>query len=181
MRGSRQINFFIVQEDWPAISAFFKQQGVVFIKVPILSEENIYSDDIGSKTKEESYQVYLTRKEYHSNVFTAQLKSEKAAYIDIVRSYAIEFNRGGFYPYSKNILHRARLYSINKYYNNEGHLIEKESHFLQWVDTLYKLFKKEFLKKSVIDKDFWLSENAIRWVEENKGKVDVSGLQVVAE
>jgi hypothetical protein len=177
MSHSKQTNFFIVHEDWPLISNFLKNKGVVFIKNPVINKLDLLSDDISSKNEDESFQVYLTKKEYAEKVV---LKQQKVGYdVNILESYVIEFSRGGFYPYSDKILYRARFYTVTKY-EGASDKIEKDKEFINWIENIYTSFKATFLKKTDLDKDFSFSENAIKWMIENGAKVDPTGLKAIS-
>ncbi len=158
------------------ISAFFKEAGANFIKVPVLKIDHLFIDHVNDDPK--AFQIYLTNEGHGKKVI---LNPQKAGYyVDIGKSNAIEFSRGGFYPYSDKILHRARLYTVFDYYDDNGNLIEKDLDFKEWVNIIYKLFKKAFLKKTNVNKDFLFSENAIKWMLENEARVDTAGLKAYA-
>jgi hypothetical protein len=173
MSDSKQINFFIVPDDWAMIGEFFKKAGVHVIKVPLLKADHLVKSHLNQDL--EASQVYLTNEDYKRKIVLTPQKT--GYYVDVVRSSAIEFSRGGFYPYSDKILHRGRLYSVFKYYNDDGILTVKDSDFKEWADVIYKSFKKNFLKKTKIDNDFLFSENAIKWMLENKARVDAAGVK----
>lgn len=177
MSNSKQTNFFIVPKDWPEIRAFFEKNNVIFFKGPILDENNFLPSNPELINSEGTYQVYLTKKEYQRKILLKQQKEDFD--IDIVRSYVIEFNRGGFYPYSNKVLNRARFYTVTRYLE-DGHNKNKDQGFIEWVEAIYREFKKSFLRKTNFDKDFPFSENAIKWIIENKAKVDVTGLKAIS-
>jgi hypothetical protein len=108
---SKQLNFFILPEDWVEINLFLYEAGASILSVPITSIDDLFNnmrrDDI------ESHQVYLTNQQPGKGIV---LKPDRSGYyIDIVRSNVVQFTRGGFYPNSNKTLHRARFYTVLGY------------------------------------------------------------------
>jgi hypothetical protein len=166
-----------VSEDWEAINDFFLKKDLLLIKTPIIRKEDLFRTR-ANINDEDLYQIYLTKKEFSEYIF---LKKENDGYgIDILRSYAIEFDRGGFYPYSNKILHRSRFYSVTKFYDENDILVNKHVDFVKWAEELYKTFKRQFLVKSDIDKTFPLSEATVKWAHENNAIMDISGLKIIS-
>jgi hypothetical protein len=175
MSSSKQLNFFIVNEDWASIGSLFSGMDVLFIKVPFKDMSKILSTDIGTKG-EESYIVYLTKEKFFDRI---EFRNDTDGYnVDVIRSYAIEFNRGGFYPYSNKILHRARFYAITSFKDENNISIKKDSEFVEWVNTIFKSFKKHFLTESPLDKDFPFSLRTIEWATRMGAKMDAAGLTI---
>jgi hypothetical protein len=169
------MNFFIVPEDWPRIDDFLKEVGASVIDSPVINKDQLFP---GERNEARSSQVYLTNDRCGEKIVLNA--HDQGYYVDIVKSNVIEFSRGGFYPYSDKILHRARLYTVSTYYDGNGQLVDKETAFLEWAARLYKLFKKEFLAKTAIDKTYLFSENAVKWILQSKAILDTAGLTAYA-
>ena len=105
---------------------------ICFIKVPLKDSSNFFTKTIADKKEGESYKVYLTKEEYKDKIFFEHGEDKKTLEVDILKSYAIEFDRAGFFPYSSQILHRARFYTGNKYFNKSGKEVEKDAEFIKW-------------------------------------------------
>lgn len=178
---SKQLNFFIMPEDWKQISEVLEKQNVYFIKVPLKDSSKIFTKTIADKKEGESYRVYLTNEEYKNKIFFEHGDDKKTLEVDILKSYAIEFDRAGFFPYSSQILHRARFYTVTKYFDKSGKELEKDADFIKWVTIIYKVIKKEFLKKIEGQDYITFSENTIKWIQSKNGKVDTAGLKITAE
>lgn len=149
--SSKQINFFIVPEDWPTINKFLKEAGASLIKVPILKIDHIFNESINDDT--EAHQIYLTNEVRRNEIV---LNPHKAGYyVDVVKSNTIEFNRGGFYPNSNKILHRARFYTVFKYYDDNGDFILKDESFVKWQMISIGYLKRSFLEKVILTKIFF--------------------------
>ena len=99
-------------------------------------------------------------------------------YIDIVHSSCIEFDIGGFYPYSDKVLHRSRFYYVSAYYDKET-LVKKNDRFIHWAEGLIKDFKSEFLLKSGTPDKLLLSESCVHWIEEFHPELTTDGSKFI--
>jgi len=98
----------------------------------------------------------------------------KKYYIDIIKSYCIEFSIGGFYPYSKSEFHRSRLYYVLSYFDS-GHIVHKSKEFIQAADGFFNDFRKEFLIKEPKYTNDFVSKRLIDWIHKNKPKKTIDG------
>lgn len=171
---SKQLNFFITPDDHNDINEFLKQNDVfIIVDEYILTSKNPVRrlpdpDD-------HIFQVYLLSK---NNIEDLKVLSTKnnIRYFDNLTNPLLEFSLGGFYPYDRNLLQRARFYYIKGFYQN-GAFIDKSSCFIEWSDSIIKDFKKKFLKKYSKGDGFWYSESSIRWIEEHDAVLINGGQQ----
>jgi hypothetical protein len=162
---SKQLNFFITEEDCVLINDFIKKnQGIIY------SNDTLILESINSET----YQLFLTHRNFIEDiVINSTPKGVK--YFDIGRSYLLEFSSGGFYKNDFNSLHRGRLYYIKSYYE-DSFLIEKADEFNKWCNNIFTFMKKNILNKYSLDKGYLYSASAIRWIEINSAKQTQDGL-----
>jgi hypothetical protein len=172
MRQSRQFNFFIHPDDWNDILSFNKSQDVIMI------ESDTGVNGLPKLAgKDFKFQIFLTKQEFMDK---GLIKFKTGYnYVDVLRSYVIEFGTGGFYANADKILNRARLYCNMSYWEDDT-LIEKGKEFSNWTNQYFNQFKKIFLKENEFDKEFKMSINTITWARINKAKVTDSGLQLVS-
>ena len=176
---SKQINFLIAPTDMIAIDEFLKKNNCLTFKRDTKELHNELNYDI-VLNNEKIFQVYLCKEEYKELLSFEHIESKDYYYIDILKSYVIEFGIGGIYPYSDKILHRSRLYYIYAYYE-DNKIVEKKPEYVAWADDLLKDFKKRFLKKAPELSDDFISENCINWIKENNAKPMPGGQKFVIE
>ncbi|MBC7904821.1 MAG: hypothetical protein H7Y27_15450 [Gemmatimonadaceae bacterium] len=174
MSKSTQLNFFIVPDDLPEINDFLKSKGILFVKLPILPGGKVFADDIMIRTPEENPKTYLAGKKFEKKLRLWQNDEKSPLDVDVVRSYVIEFNRGGFSP--EGILQRGKFFALYTFDDN-GKILRKESEFKIWVEAVYSSFKKEFLRRAAEHKDLYFSPNALKWMKANGAKTDKSGMK----
>ncbi|TPD73745.1 hypothetical protein [Flavobacterium microcysteis] len=171
---SKQLNFFITPKDWEAISVFLSEN-----QIKVLVDESLNGDyeNDGKLPNEddEIYQVFLTRKEFLSDIKINTTDTNKIRYYSITLSPLLEFSMGGFYPYNKNILQRARFYFKSGYYNEQDIYVNKADEFTNWAQEVMKQFKKKFLISYPKQKDFLYSHSAIDWIEAQNAKYTNGG------
>lgn len=171
---SKQLNFYITPNDREAISVFLEEN-----QCCVMADAYIKAGDNSCRkleqVKEDIFQVYLTKEDYLKNVTT--LSTENGIeYYDNMISPILQFNIGGFYPYDKSLLQRARFYYVSEYYMNEK-TIRKSAQFIDWADSLMKDFKQKFLIKNKEEKTFLYSQSAIEWIENNNAELVNGGQQ----
>lgn len=161
---SKQVNFFIVPEDYKLIDEFLSNHECsIYIDSYIDKELNPINRL--PKIEEEIFQVFLTKNKF--NIRLVAKSNKKSSYFDIIKSDLIEFNLGGVFPYDKTILQKGRLYFISEFFEDEK-LRAKNFDFVDWGNDILKDFKKKFLKKYPNHGSFYYSENAIKWIEDNQ-------------
>ncbi|MBD1435206.1 hypothetical protein H8B06_20475 [Sphingobacterium sp. DN00404] len=171
---SKQLNFFITPEDHEEINEFMFQKDIYAVTDKyIQNDENPIKKIPDMKAK--IFQIYFLRKEDFDSLKTLSTKNN-IFYFDNLTSPLLEFSLGGFYPYDKNLLQRARFYYIKGFYEN-GTFVDKADDFLEWSDSIIKDFKKRFLKRYSKGDGFWYSESSIRWIEEHKAVLINGGQQ----
>ena len=162
--SSKQINFYIVPDDYKLIDQFLKDH-LCNVMVNNYIDKGLNPLNILPKIDEEIYQVYLCNDRFDDKIKVT--RNDKVKYFDVFESYLIEFSLGGFFPYDRTLLQRARLYFVTSYYKEDS-LVYKNPDFLKWCDDFFKEFKKKFLKKFNNEKSVYYSENAIKWITEKE-------------
>ena len=177
---SKQINFFTAPEDIIEISEFLKAKGCYIFKNNLESINQLEEYNIVSNT-DEIFQVCLTNKEFVNKIEFEFVESKNYYYIDILKSYVVQFNIGGFYPYSQKELHSGRLYYIFEYYGDNDDVIQKDKNFISWADLFIKEFKASYLHKDVsISKNF-VSDKFIEWKKVHNAIESVDGTKVIVQ
>jgi hypothetical protein len=176
--SSKQINFFLSPEDLQEVSDFITQKKCLIFKrkneIPAIPGNY---DIINNQ--ESIFQVYLCEEKYQDKIHYEQT-NPKEYFVDIVKSYCIEFSIGGFYPYSNKELHLSRFYYVFEYYEM-GKLVKKEEEFINWADGILKSFKKQFLKKAPMYSNDFLSEKFIDWMISNNAKKTTDGARFIIQ
>lgn len=173
---SKQINFFITPGDKHKIDSFLKANNCLTIRTNVKAPK--IDSDI-SFEKENIFQFFLSKEEFIKGIFFKQVENRDYYYLDVVRSLVIEFDVGGFYPYSNKELHRGRIYCVTSFYK-EGVIINKDVQFIKWMNRVFKLFQEEFLVRKSEYMGYYFSDNAIKWVKENNARISEGGLKLVA-
>ena len=164
--NSKQLNFFIVPNDYPKINEFIiKQEAIVLANQDI--SDNVKIIFRNKLPDNQIFQIYLSTKNYTDDIIISTTSKGKK-YFNIQESCILEFSLGGFYPYDTNVLQRARFYYVNSFYDKNGNMIKKRNDFTLWCDNFIQEFKKQFLIKYDREKEFLYSEFAIKWIEENE-------------
>lgn len=174
--NTKQLNFFITNEDLLAISLFLKKANCSIVRnnVSNINEAFVSANDILNRN---SFQLFILDEHCKNEVYFKYLESKAYYYIDIEKSAVIEFDFGGLF--SKE-LHRSRFYYVCKYYNN-GEQVSKDSDFIKWGDSLLRNFKKQFLKKKNDKYAVLLSGAAAIWCAEEEAEVGGGALKISAK
>ena len=97
--NSKQINFYITPQDIIQVNNLLDEKSSVIFKGN--------TKELGSNLNynlvlnpENIFQVYICNEEFKKKLFFEQMKLGEY-YIDVMKSYVIEFGIGGFYPYSE--------------------------------------------------------------------------------
>ena len=166
--NSKQLNFFITTQDWGEIENFLMNRNCLIVQNNIRNVQDAFERK--SILNDKGFQIYLSRLEHKEDVILKHLKSKDYYYVDILKSYTVEFSFGGVYSNRKE-LRRSRFYYVTKYYDADGNVIEKDSDFIKWADSVFKDFKKTFLQRSGLDTEFLFSDSAIKWYKNNHAEL----------
>jgi hypothetical protein len=178
--NSKQLNFYITDQDKIAINDFFKEKKCVLLKDNIADLHSMFLESM--LQQKGILKAYLSTEEYVNKVEYSYLESKEYHYFNIVKSLAIELDFGGFYPYSNKELHRGRLYYILKYYSeSSGELVKKEDGFIAWADDIFKSFKKKFLKQSPAYSGMFFSEQCLDWINKSGAKLAGGGMKFIVD
>jgi len=177
---SSQINFFITADDLPQIDAFLKEKKCIYIRNNVSKVEVSFATSIVNLRDKDVLEVYLTTEEFSNEIQFEYLDGKDYYYIDINKSYVIQFSFGGLYPYSDKELHRGRFYCVHQFFDNQSALQRKHEQFLTWVKTIFKHFKSNFLKSYTEYPDDLFSQKSIEWIEAHNAKPVNGGLKFVS-
>ncbi|WP_160140290.1 hypothetical protein [Chryseobacterium sp. c4a] len=175
--ASKQLNFFITPDEYERINKMILERNiVVLVKQNISITSEIVISKILPPIEDEIFQVYLSTPQFLDKIIVLSTDNGKK-YFDLLRSYLLEFSVGGFYPYDRNILQRARFYYVKSFWNDQDILEKKSDDFIQWCDNFIIEFRKEFLNKYSKGDIFLYSDSAIKWIEENDATLINGGQQ----
>lgn len=177
MNNSRQINFFSVPDDIGEIATFLKDSNCIILKSKLEDPHDIFDYDIVANT-ESIFQVYLVKNDLRENLKFNYTSIKDYYFLELLKSNAIEFSLGGFYPYSNKVLHRSRLFYIYKYHEN-GALVNKDPLFVNWADEILKVLKKRFLKKALDYPQMLLTDKCLDWIDTNSPTIAKGGAKMV--
>lgn len=177
--SSKQLNFFITQEDYSSINSFLMEHNAIMLTDNYINKKTNNNDLLKYKN-EDIHQIYLTQNDFLDKVVIKNLENN-IYYYYITSSFILELSLGGVYSYDKNLLQRGRFYYVKKYYDDNGNFVVKPDIFINWCDEIMKQFKTCFLKKHVMDKDCYYSETAIKWIELSNAKLINGGQQWSAD
>lgn len=169
---SRQINFFITPEDNKNINKFLEEMDCIIMVEKYIAVGKNPTFELPDKS-EDIFKVFLTKNEFLNDIKITESNDSK--YFDSSRSPLLEFPLGGFYPYNRKILQRARFYFELGDYDNNDIFILKSDVFINWSTNIMSNFKKRFLKKYVQGDPIYYSASAIHWIEENNAIFADSG------
>lgn len=174
--NSKQINFFIVPEDLPFVYDFFSRMNVIHATVNKKGPDFINLDEFPVQHETNPYQIYITHKDFASNIYTGRWK-DGDLFIDYGKSWVLEFSLGGTTPGRPKVLDRARFYCTTSYFVSNGESVAKPDHFKKWVDKFFKTFKKEFLVKSDCP-GIYFSPRTVEWMAKTGATVHKSYTQI---
>jgi hypothetical protein len=177
--NSRQLNFFTLAEDIFSISEFFKEGGCQIFKRHSPTGRPELTYDI-VRNEENVVQVYISAGKFLNKIYYHELESKNIFYIDIGKSYCIEFSIGGIYPYSNKQHHSGRLYYISAYFEN-GRKVHKSDEFTEWAENILEGFKKQFLKHMPGHVGDYVSEKFADWVIKNHATVSNDGTKYIID
>lgn len=164
---SKQLTFFWGSDEIGSVKKFLLENGCLILKRNYDGPPDWTSYDIESNP-ETIFQFCLCKNEDKDKVFFEGMESSGRFYIDILKSFCIEFSLGGYYPYSNKEYHSSRLYYVSKYYEN-GILLNKDQEFINWANGIITNFKRTFLRRSPKYSNDYFSNFFLEWIEEQKG------------
>ena len=174
--NSKQINFFLSNEDLPEVNIFFLEKKCLIFKRDKENPE-VFSNYNIVKNPENIFQVCVSKDEFKDKIFYEFIESKNYS-VDILKSYCIEFTIGGIYPYSNKEFHSSRFYYITEYFDNDK-TVRKDKEFINWADDIFKSFKKRFLKKESEYSNRFLTEKFIDWIRMNNAKITTDGTKFI--
>jgi hypothetical protein len=160
---SKQINYYLMQADIDNLEVKLKEIEPYFVL-------HRYSDtkqprQLPAINFKENLSYYIVRQVDFKLVQTEYVPNQNYWVIDGTRSPVIEL--GGCF-YDGTILRRDRVYFESKYYDLDYvELIQKSPEFINWADRVFKVIKKNLLKKD----SNYIGANAKAWLESSTGKL----------
>ena len=121
-------------------------------------------------------QLCITSTDFLSDIYVSKSRYGDY-YLDMDRSYVLEFSPGGILPIRPRVLKRARFYCTTSYFVSNGESVGKPDIFKKWADKFFKAFKKEFLVKSESPGNYF-SHRTIEWMKERGAVVHPSFTQI---
>jgi len=151
----------MTSNDLPNVVNFLKEHKCLILQEDVKHPDQAFIDDVSKLQDMKVYKVYLTNNYYKPDVYLSYVESRNSYYVDIDRSFALEFVLGGMLFNDKE-LQRSRLYFTTSYYVGEEK-IKKDEPFIKWCGNIMKGFKKQFLKKPPFDTFVYFTNNAFEW------------------
>ncbi len=140
---SRQINFFIMPDEWDALENYLIENNLISIASTMadasLSVSSIRDNELLKCLVLEKQKNALDIKKIDANTYS----------INRNHSPVIELRRS-FYDTEQQLLRRGRLYYTKGFWNEAGEWKEKDADFMEAADKLFKWFRKTY-KDSKMD------------------------------
>jgi hypothetical protein len=165
---SRQINFYAVPDDLIVWEDYFKQNEIVFIRLPFYQKDDfLITENICDYVREKEFdKILLTKKGFLENIHAHFVEKQKYFLIEEMYSEVVEFSRplkNRFYGYYE----RSRFYFIKSYFDKQDQRVYKSEAFLNWADQLFKDFKKRFLVAVKEDKGDYYTRTCLDMIDKN--------------
>ena len=176
---SSQLNFFSVPEDGERFADFFARKGVQFLAFK--QEDKLVRPREKLWLEESRWpgQVGLVPIDFIGDVAYEECSIAGNYWLDVTKSWVIEYNTGGFYPFKPNVLHRSRFYAVNNYFASNDMPVTKSDTFKKWVRNFYRAFKKEFLRKAGNASFITYTDACLDWMRETNAAVDRPALTII--
>ncbi len=174
---SKQLNFFMMPDDLVGFENEFSNFGALFIRQPLPSPTLTFKDSIGYSNGEFA-KIFLTTQTFTNKVIIRKIENKKYYLIDDLRSPVIEFSRG---VKNEGIVQRSRLYFTKEYYNENGHLVEKDRRFTTWASSLLKAIKTHFLVQYGGEKNILYTSTMIEWMEKTGWEMNTAGTAICSK
>lgn len=176
---SSQLNFFSVPEDGERFADFFARKGVQFLAFKqedkvVRPQEKIWFED-----GRWPHQVGLVPNDFIGEVAYQERSIAGKYWLDVTKSWVIEYSTGGSYPSTPNVLHRSRFYAVNDYFASNDMPVTKSDTFKKWVRNFYRAFKKEFLRKAGNASFITYTNACLDWMRETNAVVDRPALTII--
>jgi hypothetical protein len=177
---SSQQNFFCMPEELALFTDFFHRRKVSFLPIE-QDEANVRpQEQLDVEERRALHKIGLVFADFVGNV-SYQWKEWNGKYeLNVRESWVIEFDLGGFYPSTPNILHRSRFYAVNDYFTRADVPVTKSEEFKKWTRSFYRAFKKEFLRTT--DEPKWLTftDGCLAWIKTNNAVMEGGALTMKA-
>jgi hypothetical protein len=172
--NSKQINFFITIDDYEKISNFFIINSALFIRQPLITKEIVFEEKITEKAEGEFSKICISKRGYETEIDNKYIEKQGYYLINGWDSLIFEFSVGEHLK-KENVLEKSRLYYIKGVYKGDQ-IISKDPEFTEWVDDIFKKFKKEFL--IIGERKELFSKNALDMIEKKNGKLSTDATKI---
>lgn len=176
--NSKQLNFFLINEERPAVYDLFNRLGLKYIVYDSADPESLRLESFPYVQRQANDKIHITLEDYQSQIFFRESGRASEYTIDEAKSYVLEFSHGGMDSDNARVLHRGRFYFCTSYYVSNGESVAKSGQFKKWVDKFYKLFKNEFKLERTGKFPAFFSARTLEWMKETGAVVDAPCLTV---
>jgi len=176
---SSQLNFFSVPEDGERFADFFARKGGQFLAFKQEDKVVRPMEKIWFEDGRWPHQVGLVPIDFIGDVAYREHGIAGKYGLDVTKSWVIEYDTGGAYPSTPNVLHRSRFYAVNDYFASNDMLVTKSDTFKKWVRNFYRAFKKEFLRKAGNASFITYTNACLDWMKETNAVVDRPALTII--
>jgi hypothetical protein len=167
---SRQLNYFLLEEDYYQINEYLKKGNIKISALPLLKQSLREIPYLTNRNESDWLDTILfsPNDEKSIKIDKIELLAGGFAYsIDTITNPIVEFGRS-YYDVSDKQLRRSRIYFITHFYNDKDILQSKSEEFLNWTDKFLKWLRKYLIIiKEGRYKGFYTSREVLRLIEEN--------------
>lgn len=130
-------------DDIPSIYVFFRNNLIRSASQAIKNDNDAMLHYLPKESSSTTNRIYLSTDDFQPNLRYKYDEVNLTYEIDEAKSYVLQFEPGGFYPYSSKVLHRGRLYGTTSYFVSNGEMFNKDELFKSWIDKVFRMFKKD--------------------------------------
>ncbi|HMV45115.1 MAG TPA: hypothetical protein PLS71_22990 [Leptospiraceae bacterium] len=160
----RQINFYLMNEDFVEIDEYISMKGLIVIPNYTKTE----GLELVNSILDKNYyaQKFLSLTTLSDQIIKRFIETQKYFTVDILNSPVIEFSLG---YQEENLKRRGRVYyTKNKIGNGSP---KKNELFLQMADDFFKWIRKNFKNVKLKGyEEFLISERTMQWLNESNDR-----------
>jgi len=160
---SRQINFFVMPDEWEPLENYLKENNLLLIEKEMDSKNIVPSPLNNGKNRK-----YIYSPEFKSDIDFYSIEETKKYYIRSINSAVIEFGKP-YFDKEKNVLRSSRLYYTTGFWNKNDEWQEKPEEFKRMADKLFKWFKKTYKNVKLENWEVFTVTKNVKEKVENEG------------
>jgi len=143
--NSRQINFYLTSRDLLGLENQLrtKTEFLIVESVTRQARPEILDSLAIRNPEQDRLKICLVQRTKLDEIRLRDVPGQELKFVDELRSPVVEFIR--CYETKKKI-RAGRLYFVSRYFDPDGHLVSKDSGFVQWADGLLNLAKRRLRK-----------------------------------